>query len=83
MKKYIGVQIPSVYKEYDGKCRNEDNDYDELGTDAQESHTECQKKCDETEGCGAVSWNGNTCFMTSLMATTSLTTGWKCYSKGS
>ena len=48
------------------------------------SLTACKQKCDKTQGCGAVSWNGNYggCFMTSQMKYTTSESGWECYSKG-
>ena len=69
-----------AYTEYNGACRNENNQFSEFGSPILGSLLACQQKCDDTEGCGAVSWNGNSCLMTSSMATTTTETSWKCYS---
>ena len=70
------------YTENSGACRNRDNKYDEIGYERPGSLQACQQRCNEVHGCGAVSWNGNSCYMTSCMASTTSERSWKCYSKG-
>ena len=72
----------SVYEKHSGACRNENDKYNDIGTYSVSSLTECLEKCDLSIRCGAVSWNGNTCYMTSSMKTTIVEGSWKCYSKG-
>ena len=69
-----------AYKEYNGACRNENNGVSDIGSANLVSLLDCQQKCDDTAGCGAVSWNGYSCLLTSSMATTTTETSWKCYS---
>ena len=69
------------YTEHSGACRNANNRYDDRGSEHDNSVQACQQRCDATKGCGAVSWNGSDCHMTSDMAYTTSESGWKCYSK--
>ena len=71
-----------AYKEYSGLCRNDNNQYSELGSFSIGPLLDCQRKCDETRNCGAVSWDGSNCWLTSSMASTSTSTSWRCYDKG-
>ena len=71
------------YKKNNGCCRNKNNEYYDIGAFSQlETLMECLKKCDEIKECGAVSWNGATCYLTSYMDRTTSESSWKCYSKG-
>ena len=65
-----------------GACRNENGEYKDKGAVNVGSLLSCLQKCDATQGCRAVSWNGTRCFMTSYMARTTTESKWKCYWKG-
>ena len=70
------------YIPHSGACRNENDRYDDKGSGSGNSLLSCKQSCDVTQGCGAVSWSGNLCFMTSEMASTTSEREWTCYSKG-
>ena len=69
--------------EHSGACRDQNGQYKDKGTVYGVSLLRCHQSCDTTQGCGAVSYKGDMCFMTSFMANTTAETIWKCYSKGS
>ena len=74
------------YKKHSGACRNDKDQYNDIGDVSEQVHSlsECKKKCDETPGCGAFSWSAQTaCIMTSSMAKTTDETQYTCYVKGS
>ena len=72
-----------LYRIHSGACRNENDRYDDKGKGSDISLLACKLSCDAAKGCGAISWDDNTCYMTSLMASTTSESNWKCYSKGS
>ena len=54
------------YRPHSGACRNENGRYDDKGSGSGNSLLACKQSCDATQGCRAVSWNGNNhCYMTS------------------
>ena len=60
----------------------ENNDFDDFGVGGKGlTVSQCKKKCDDTPGCGAVSWNNGDCFMSSSMTTTIEEADWICYAK--
>ena len=69
--------------EYSGACRNQNDEYNEKGSGSGASLYACQKSCDATQGCGAVTWDSlsKTCYMTSQMAYTTAEITFKCYLK--
>ena len=72
-----------VYTEKPGVCRNKDGRFKDIGTANVDSLWECQRKCDATQGCGAVSWDkSETCFMTSNAVSSTNEDHWICYTKG-
>ena len=78
--------LPQAYNEHSGACRNEKDQYNDIGdvSEQVQSLSECKKKCDETPGCGAFSWSAQTaCMMTSSMTKTTDETQYTCYVKGS
>ena len=73
-----------VYKKHFGACRNENDQYDDKGKLVGDSLIACKQKCDETQGCGALSWSVKfeICYMTSDMVSTTSESAWECYAKG-
>ena len=65
-----------------GACRNGNDSFNDLGRGDLDSIKTCQQSCDEKQGCIAVSWDGNSCYMTSQVAYTTSEPSWKCYAKG-
>ena len=63
-------------------CVKPNNDFDDIGHGGTSfTVSQCKKKCDNTPGCGAVSWNNGDCFMASSMAVTIEDANWICYAR--
>ena len=70
------------YNVTQGACRNQNGKYNDIFS-ALLTLDNCKIKCGNTVGCGAVSYNEVTldCYGTSMVATTTRESAWKCYSK--
>jgi len=68
----------------EGACRNENDRFNDIFSKlGMPTLAECKNMCDNTVGCGAVSYSeGKTmCFGTSMKYSTKIENDWKCYSK--
>ena len=66
----------------EGVCLNENGDYNDIFHSDGTKYTlnECKDKCENTIGCGAVTYADGSCYGTSMKATTvGIGSNWKCY----
>ena len=71
-----------LYNKFDGACRNENGNYDDLGRFDVDSLDSCQQKCNQIPRCNAISWHyDGRCRLTSTMAETTSERNWKCYTR--
>ena len=71
------------YQVTQGICRNKNNQSDDIFSDYDVTLAECNSKCDNMDGCNAVSYQQGLhyCRGTSMKSTTSSESGWRCYFK--
>ena len=85
LKLYFYLEIPEKYRTYPGLCRNDDGKFNELGSGKFDPKfpssgiRECKNMCNSIRECGAFSWDGSNCFLTSSVASYSKSSNWECH----
>ena len=90
MLEYLFLCCADKYEETRGACLNENGEYDDIfeSDGTKPTLNECKNKCDNTVGCGAVTYHQETsrCYGTSIKVipdhqSAFLNSAWKCYYK--